>query len=195
MTAPSAAATPPTQRPPQSATRMFWVFTRLALQGFGGVLAVAQRELVERERWLSKDDFLALLSIGQVLPGPNIVNMALILGQRFFGWRGAAASVLGLMAAPMVIVLLLAASFTQISAVPAVAGALRGMGVVAAGLVISTALKLASPLRRNAMGLPLCVAFVVLTFAAIGVMRWPMAWVVLGLGGVAMGCAAVKLRR
>ena len=61
-----------------------------------------QRELVERERWMTPAQFLELLSLGQVLPGPNIVNMALILGDRFFGWRGALAalfvlfSVLGL---------------------------------------------------------------------------------------------------
>ena len=69
---------------------IFRVFNRLALQGFGGVLAVAQRELVERERWMTPAQFVELLSLGQVLPGPNIVNMALMIGDRFFGWRGAA---------------------------------------------------------------------------------------------------------
>ena len=179
---------------PLSPGRMFAVFTRLALQGFGGVLAVAQRELVERERWLGKDDFLALLSLGQVLPGPNIVNMALIIGQRFFGWRGAVASVAGLMCAPLLLVLLLAALFGQISAHPAAAGALRGMGVVAAGLVMATALRLASTLRRNAMGLYWCLGYGALTFVAIGVLRWSLVWVVLGLGAAAVATAAWKLR-
>ena len=90
-------------RRPDSAWQMFRVFTLLALQGFGGVLAVSQRELVERQRWLSRDDFLAILSLGQILPGPNIVNMGLVIGQRFFGWRGALASVGGLLALPLCI--------------------------------------------------------------------------------------------
>ncbi len=180
---------------PASPARLFWVFTRLALQGFGGVLSVAQRELVERERWMNKDEFLALLSLGQVLPGPNIVNMALIIGQRFFGWRGAAAALAGLMCAPLVIVVALAAAFGQISQFPAVAGALRGMGVVAAGLVIATALRLAAPLRRNAMGWRVCAVFVALTFIAIGVLRWPLVWVVLGLGSTALATSAWKLSR
>jgi chromate transporter len=185
----------PALRVPASPWELFVVFTRLALQGFGGVLSVAQRELVERERWLSKDDFLALLSLGQVLPGPNIINMGLIIGQRFLGWRGAVAAVTGLMLLPLLIVLALAAGYAQISAQPAMAGAMRGMGVAAAGLVIATALRLASTLRRNAMGLPLCLLLGALTFAAVGVMRWPLVWVVLGAGALAVATAAWKLKR
>ena len=67
---------------PRSPGELFHVFTRLALQGFGGVLPVAQRELVDRQRWLSREQFLEMLSIAQVLPGPNIVNLALIVLQR-----------------------------------------------------------------------------------------------------------------
>ena len=70
---------------------LFLTFNRLALQGFGGVLAVAQRELVERKRWLTREQFVEMLALSQVLPGPNIVNLALMLGDRFFGLRGAVA--------------------------------------------------------------------------------------------------------
>lgn len=180
---------------PASPGEMFRVFNALALQGFGGVLAVAQRELVERQRWLDEAQFLELLSIGQVLPGPNIVNMSLIVGDRFFGWRGAAAATAGLMLLPLFIVLLLAALFNQLSALPVVAGALRGMGVVAAGLVIATAIKLATTLRSNAMGWRWCLAYGALTLVAVGGLRWPMVWVVLGLGGAAVATAWRKLGR
>ena len=80
---------------PPSPAALFRAFNRLALQGFGGVLPVAQRELVDRLRWLSLEQFLALLSLSQVLPGPNIVNLGLILGDRFFGWRGGLAAMAG----------------------------------------------------------------------------------------------------
>ena len=70
---------------------LFVAFTALAMQGFGGVLPVAQRELVDRRGWLTREQFLETLSIGQVLPGPNIVNVALMVGDRFYGWRGALA--------------------------------------------------------------------------------------------------------
>ena len=76
-------------RRPADCTELFRAFNRLALQGFGGVLPVAHRELVERQRWLSPQQFVELLTLGQVLPGPNIINMAIVIGDRFFGWRGA----------------------------------------------------------------------------------------------------------
>ena len=179
---------------PASPGRMFKVFTALALQGFGGVLPVAQRTLVERERWLTQEEFLEILSIGQVLPGPNIVNMALIIGDRFFGWRGAFASLAGLLAAPLVIVLALAALYSQFAVQPRVAGALRGMGVVAAGLVVTTAIRLGGALRKNPMGLGWCAAYGSLTLLAVGVMRWPLIWVVLGLGTAALATAWWKVQ-
>jgi chromate transporter len=185
-------AEPP--RRPRSPGELFRVFNRLALQGFGGVLPVAQRELVERERWLGQAEFLETLSLCQVLPGPNVVNMALMIGDRFFGWRGAAAAASGLLLAPLLIVLVLAAGYNQLSSVPAVAGALRGMGVVAAGLVIATAIKLAGSLRGSPLGLWACGLVGALSFVAIGVQRWPLVGVVLGLGGAAVAFAWWRLR-
>jgi chromate transporter len=180
---------------PGSAGEIFRVFNRLALQGFGGVLAVAQRELVERERWMTPAQFVELLSLGQVLPGPNIVNMALMIGDRFHGWRGAAAALGGLMCAPLLIVLLLAALYRETMSMPMVAGALRGMGAVAAGLVIATALKLVGTLRSNPMGRKVCALFALLTLLSIGGLRWPMVGVVLGLGSAAVATAWVRLGR
>ncbi|MEO8807123.1 MAG: chromate transporter [Burkholderiaceae bacterium] len=179
---------------PASVRELFFAFNRLALQGFGGVLPVAQRELVERLRWLDKEQFVEMLAISQVLPGPNIVNLALMFGDRFFGIRGAMAALAGMLLAPLVIVLALTALYAQFAEAPMVSGALRGMGAVAAGLVISTALKLLGTLRRNAMGLPISLAFATLTFAATAWLRWPLVWVIVGLGSLAMAVAWYRLR-
>jgi chromate transporter len=184
---------PPLQVP-ASPAEMFWVFNALALQGFGGVLPVAQRELVERHRWLSREQFVETLSVGQVLPGPNIVNMALMIGDRFFGLRGALASLAGLLCAPLLIVLILAALYGRLSSLPAVAGALRGMGAVAAGLIVSTALKSLPTVRRNPLGTTLAGVLVLISALAIGGFRVPLVWVVLGLGAVAVTLAAWRLR-
>jgi chromate transporter len=181
-------------RRPANCTALFRSFTRLALQGFGGVLPVAHRELVERERWLSPQQFVELLTLGQVLPGPNIINMAIVIGDRFFGWRGALAACAGLLLAPMFIVLGLAIAYQQQAAHPAVAGALRGMGAVAAGLVLATAVKLAGTLRGNPMGLPVSAALGLGTFVLVGWLRWPMVGVVLGLGCLGMALAWRRLR-
>lgn len=179
---------------PGSPAALFMAFTRLALQGFGGVLPVAQRELVERLGWLTREDFLALLALGQVLPGPNVVNLALMIGDRFFGWRGAAAALAGILAAPLVLVLALAALAQQFQGLPQVQGALRGMGVVAAGLVAAMTWRLASSLRKNRLGLPLCLGLMLLTVAGVAALRWPLAAVVLSLGPLAMALAYWRQR-
>jgi chromate transporter len=158
------------------------------------VLPVAQRELVERQRWLTREQFLEMLSIAQVLPGPNIVNLALILGDRHFGWRGGAAAMGGVLLAPLAVVLALAVLAQQMQDIPAVTGALRGMGAVAAGLVLSTALRLLGGLRKNALGASLCALLMVLTLLMVGFLRWPLVSVVLGLGPVAIGLAWWRLK-
>ena len=180
-------------RTPASSVELFRVFNSLALQGFGGVLPVAQRVLVEQQRWLSREQFVETLSLGQVLPGPNIVNMALMIGDRFFGLRGALAALGGLLTAPLLIVLALAALYGQLSGVPAVAGALRGMGAVSAGLIVATALKVMPTLKKSALGLPTAALFVAGTALAVGWWRVPLVQVVLGLGAVSMALAAWRL--
>lgn len=174
---------------PASCTQLFLAFSALALQGFGGVLAVAQRVLCEERRWLTKAEFLELLAIGQVLPGPNVCNLSLMVGDRYFGTRGAFAALAGMVAAPLAIALAAMALYAQFAAHPVVAGALRGMGAVAAGLVLGTAIKLALPLRTSPLGLPLVAALGVACFAAVAWARLPLAAVLLGLGPLACALA------
>jgi chromate transporter len=179
---------------PASLSELFFAFNNLSLQGFGGVLPVAQRVLVERRRWLSKEQFVEMLSISQVLPGPNIINLALMYGDRQFGWRGAIAAMSGMLLTPLLIVLVLTVFYGHYAQNPAVTGALRGMGAVAAGLVTSTALKLMSSLKRNAMGVPLCIAFGALTVIMTAWLRVPLVWVILGLGAIAIAVAWNRLK-
>jgi chromate transporter len=177
---------------PTSTGDLFFTFNRLSLQGFGGVLAVAQRELVERKGWLTREEFVEMLALSQVLPGPNVVNLGLMLGDRFFGLKGALAAVAGMLAVPLVIVLVLTAAYAEFSRVPAVAGALRGMGAVAAGLIIATAVRLMATLGSNRLGPPLAAAFAGVTFVTIVWLRWPLIWVVAGLGTTAVAIAYAR---
>jgi chromate transporter len=179
---------------PSSKKEVFVAFTWLALQGFGGVLAVAQRVLCEQKRWLTREQFVEILAVAQVLPGPNVCNLALMIGDRFFGWRGAFAALAGMMAVPLVIVLMLTALYAQYAMNPAVSGALRGMGAVSAGLIFGTGLKLVGALRTNPMKAPVCGALLVLAFAAVALLRWPLVWVILALGVVACTYAWMRLR-
>ena len=179
---------------PASPKDLFVAFTVLALQGFGGVLAVAQRVLCEQKRWLTKEEFLEVLAVGQVLPGPNICNVALMVGDRFFGWRGAFAALAGMMTVPLIIVLIVSAVYVEYATHPAVAGALKGMGAVSAGLIVGTALKLSSALRVNVMGMGVCLALALTVFVAVALLRWPLAWVLVVLGLAASIYAWRRLR-
>ncbi len=176
---------PASQRPqPNSLSDLFISFTLLALQGFGGVLAVVQRELVEKKRWMTNEEFVEDWAVAQIMPGPNVVNLSLMIGDRYFGLRGAMVSLAGILSVPLLVVLALALVYAQFAGNPQVAGALRGMGAVAAGLITATGLKLIAAVKRHPLGIALCTVFGVATFAAIALMRWPLAWVLLGLGGV-----------
>ncbi len=178
---------------PRSLGDLFLSFTALALQGFGGVLAVAQRELVERKRWMTREEFVEEWAVAQIMPGPNVVNLSLMIGMRYFGWRGAMVAMAGMLLAPMVVVLGLALLYVQYGQHPQVAGALRGMGAVAAGLVTATGLKLMSALRRHPLGQVLSGLLVVATFGAVGLLGVPLIAVPLGLGGLAYGLPWRKL--
>lgn len=174
--------------------QLFGAFTWLALQGFGGVLAVAERELVQRRQWLTREQFVHDWAVAQLLPGPNVVNLALMIGGRQFGWRGALAALAGMLLAPLVLLLVLAAAFAHVADHPAAQGALRGMGAVAAGSILGTALRLLAPLRTNGLGWIGNAVLGGLTFVAVAWMRMPLAPVLLSLGTAGWWLAARRLR-
>ena len=179
----TAAEPPAPLNAPRSRSDLFWSFTWLALQGFGGVLAVVQRELVEKKRWMTREQFIEDWAVAQIMPGPNVVNLSMMIGDRYFGLSGAATALAGMLLLPTLVVLSLAIGFASVADHDVAQRALRGMGAVAAGLVIATGIKLAGALRSNAMGLPACIALAVAAFVAIAWLRWPLLAVLSGVGG------------
>lgn len=175
---------------PLSKTDLFVSFTVLALQGFGGVLAVVQRELVDKKQWLTLDEFVEDWAVAQILPGPNVVNLSLMIGGRHFGIAGALAALSGLLLAPTALVLLLAAAVAGFADTPLAQGMLRGMGAVSAGLIAAVGIKLMGALKNNPMGMLTCAGIGAVTFIAIGLLRLPLAWVLLTLGPLASVWAA-----
>ena len=170
------------RRGPSSLRDLFFSFSWIALQGFGGVMAIVQRELVEKRQWLTAAEFLEDWSVAQVLPGPNVCNLAVLMGDRCFGARGALAAAAGLMVFPSIVVLALAASLFNMLDVPMVQGMLRGMGAVSAGLIAGSALKLTSGLRGHPFGVTGCTVLVGLTLVGAVVLHVALVWLLLGLG-------------
>ncbi|ALK97826.1 chromate transporter [Massilia sp. WF1] len=171
---------------PQSLSDLFVSFTLLALQGFGGVLAVVQRELVDRKRWLTQEEFIEDWAVAQIMPGPNVVNLSMMIGDRYFGLRGALTALAGLLAVPLLLVLGLAVLHDRFAADPHVAGALRGMAAVSAGLIGAAGLKLAVALKRSPLPLSWCIGIAALGFVLVALLQCPLLYVLAGLGG--LGC-------
>lgn len=142
----------------------------------------ARRVTVESRHWLSDDEFVDALAMCQFVPGPNIVNFAVALGSRFQGIPGAFASVIGLIAAPMVVVVCISVAIEQVSDHPVVVGALHGMAAVAAALVVGMAMKVATPMLRRRDGLAMVLAAA--AFAAVAVLRVPLVTTLLVLAPV-----------
>ena len=160
-------------QPVVGASALFLGFLKIGLSGFGGVMPFARRMIVEQQRWLTELEFLDVLSLSQFLPGPNIVNVSIIIGRRFCGVIGSIAACTGLMLMPLAIVLVLATLYEQVAHVEAVRGAVSGVSASASGLILATALKLARPLRHNSWQIGVCVV----AFVGIALLRAPLLWV------------------
>jgi len=181
MVGPSPAAVRPDAR------AVFLAFLTVGLSGFGGVLPFARRELVESRCWLSGEEFNETLSLCQSLPGPNIVNLSVVVGSRFAGAGGALGALAGLIGAPVIIVILLGALYGRFAAVGRLPGAMAGLGAAASGLVAATAIKMAAPLiarRPASAGL-----FMALAFAGVGLLVLPLPWVLFALAPLSVAVA------
>ncbi|HYD94010.1 MAG TPA: chromate transporter [Noviherbaspirillum sp.] len=188
------APAPENRSRPQSLSDLYLSFTLLALQGFGGVLAIVQHELVERKRWMTREEFVEEWSVAQIMPGPNVVNLSLMIGARYFGLRGALVALAGMLSVPLIIVLALTFFYAQFANHPGVAGALRGMGAVAAGLITAAGLRLLGTLKNYPLGVPAAVAFALACFIAIALLRLPLLYVLPALGIIACTLTYRKLK-
>ncbi len=168
-----------------SLAELFFGFLKVGLSGFGGVMPFARRMIVEERRWLTESEFLDVLSLSQFLPGPNIVNVSVIIGRRFQGVAGSLAATGGLMLMPLVIVLLLATAYARYAQIGAVRSALGSMSASASGLILATAIKLARPIRSSAWQVGVCAA----VFVAIALLRVPLLWLLVVMCPLAFGLA------
>jgi len=159
-------------QPAVGASALFFGFLKIGLTGFGGVMPFARRMIVEEQRWLTEIEFLDVLSLSQFLPGPNIVNVSVIIGRRFRGAIGSVAACAGLMLMPLVIVLALATLYAQFAEFPRVRDAFSGVSASASGLILATALKLARPLKQYPWQVGICV----IAFVGIALARVPLLW-------------------
>lgn len=172
-------ATPADPPAPVVPTRadLFLGYLKIGLLGFGGVAAWARRVIVEERRWLTEREYAEVLGMGQILPGPNVGNAAVMIGRRFHGLSGALVATSGIYFAPLCILIALSLLYENFGQEPGVASAMQGIAAGAAGMVVGTALKMAERLKLTVEAL----AVLALAVAAAAWLRLSLPLVVLVL--------------
>jgi chromate transporter len=168
-----------------SRVALFLTFSQISLSSFGGAIFWARRALVERRRWLTEREFLDLLALGQLLPGPNVLNLTVMVGYRFCGWTGSAAAAAGFLGWPCLVAVGMGMLYERYGALPQVQTALAGMSSVAAGLLLGTVIKLAMVLPRHWRPW----LFGLVAFLGVGVLRLPLVWIFGALAPLAVVAA------
>ena len=158
------------RRPVPTLSNLFIGFFIVGVFGFGGVLPWARRMIVEQRRWMTQSEFNEMLGLCQFLPGGNIMNVTVALGSRFHGVAGALACLLGLMTAPVAIVIGLGVVYDRYAGMAPVRRAFIALSAAAAAYLLVTAWKIASPLR----GRPMAIGIAAVTFVALAVLRLPL---------------------
>ena len=172
--------------------RIFLAFLRLGGTSFGGGTAGwLHREIVLRRGWIDDKSFLAMMAIGQVMPGSNGVKMTVLIGQELRGAAGAAAALSGLLAAPFAIAVAIGALYVGGGGHPVAHAMLDGVAAAVVGLTCATGLH---GLVRGAPG-PEGVTIAGLIVLCVGILRWPMLPVIAVLAPVSIGLALRRRHR
>jgi chromate transporter len=169
---------------------LFLGFLKIGLLGFGGVAPQARHVIVEDRAWLSEKEYASVLGIGQLLPGANTINAAVMIGDKFRGLPGAVAAVTGMMAMPIVVLIGLALLYEHFSQWAPVKAALSGSAAAAAGLIIGVAIKMARRIEPSKVA----VFFGLLAFSAVALLHFSLVPVVLVFVPVSIGAAFLRRR-
>lgn len=172
-----------------SRTDLFLAFFKITIMGFGGTLPWTRRMFVEEKRWMTAEEFNDVYALCQFLPGPNIVSLTAVFGSRMRGWSGALAAWFGFMTLPFLLMVTVGALYARYGDVDALRRILTGLAAGAAGLLIATAAKMVVPLCSFKDRVGPAPAVVLAATLAIGVMRWPLLWVLCVLVPVSIGLA------
>lgn len=164
---------------------LFTTFLRIGMSGFGGVMPHARHVLVVQEKWLDERGFMELLSLGQLLPGPNIVNVSVMIGARLHGASGAFAAITGLILAPFFSVLVLAILYDRYGELPWLKSVVAFVSAAAAGLIVATGIRLARATPVRWWIPPIAIA----AFVAVAIFHIPLAAVIIVLGSLGVLCA------
>ncbi|HAM51444.1 MAG TPA: chromate transporter, partial [Nitrospiraceae bacterium] len=125
---------------------IFWKFLKIGSFSFGGVysmLAFFERELVEKEKWLTREEFVESVTIGQMTPGAPIVNTGICIGYKLKRIKGAFATTFGQSFTGSLLAILLALFYVKSKSNVLLISVMKGVGAAVIGLLLSIIFKMA----------------------------------------------------
>jgi chromate transporter len=173
-------------------SQLLATFVRLGTMTFGGgVQSWIHREVVQRLGWIDDKSFLSGMTVAQILPGANPVNMALYVGLQLRGGAGAAVAVFGMLIPAFCTTLILGALYRNYGHLAVVHFVLAGMAAAGVGATLTMGIKVARRLPRNLVTVLIAIA----VFVVVGVLRWPMIPVVAVMVPLSIALAFVAERK
>lgn len=166
-------------------------FAAISSTSFGGGQKASIRRQVVSRGWMDQEVFMDGLELAQVLPGPNILNLAIYCGQKARGIPGAVAAFLGASIPPFAIILIAGALYFKFASNPYVHGGLRGCAVGALGLTLGNAFELSWDERTDWVR----ILLLVLTAVVVSVFRMPLLLVLVVFGGIGIVHEYLRSRR
>ena len=158
---------------------LYTSFFKVGLLTFGGgmsMLPMLQSEIVGKKQWVTEEELLNYFAVGQCTPGIIAVNTATFVGHKKRGVIGAAVTTLGVISPSIIIILLIAAFFGNISTIPMVQNALWGVRIAASALILNSIVKLWKAGVKNVFG----VCMFLFAFLTVGVFGITSIFVVVG---------------
>ena len=132
--------------------RVFFAFFKIGLFTFGGgyaMIAVIERELVEKKQWITHEEFLDIIAIAESTPGPLAINSATFIGYKTGKFFGALFATLGVVLPSFIIIFTISFFFEQFIALEYVGNAFRGIQACVAFLILSAGIKMLKHLKLN----------------------------------------------
>lgn len=169
---------------------LFATFFKVGATTFGGgyaMLPIIKREVVEAKNWLNEEEFIDSLGVAQSLPGAVAVNLAVFIGYKLHGLRGALMSLLGVVLPSFLVILAIAMFFTHFTEHPVVRAAFAGIRPAVASLIAAAVVKIGKPVFTRRRSIILTFFFLLLSLA-LGI--HPVFIILLGIGIGLLLCAA-----
>ncbi len=132
--------------------KAFWIFFRIGIFTIGGgyaMIPLIENELVEKRKWLKKDEFLDLMAVSQTVPGIFAVNIAIFIGYKLKKIKGALTMALGTIMPSFLIMLAIALFFQQFAHLHSVEAIFKGIRPAVVALIAAPTFKMAKTTKIN----------------------------------------------